>query len=144
MLEPTSRALWGRGAGCSSGVETTSRALWGRCAGCLSGVETCLLGTVGQGCRLFKWCQSLPPEHFGYRGRLFKPCQNLPPGHCGAGVQAVLVKLEPISEALWGRCAGCLSGARTHLPGTVRQWCRLFKQCRKPPSGHCGAGVQAV
>ena len=54
-------ALWGRGAGCLSGVGTVSRALWGRGAG-LSGVRTYLLGTVGQGCRLFKWCQNLPPR----------------------------------------------------------------------------------
>ena len=103
-----------------------SWALSGRVAGCLSGVRAYLLSTVG------------------YRSRLFKQCQNLPPGHCGAGVQAVLVKLEPFSDALWGRCAGCLSGAGTHLPGTVQQWCRLFKRCRKQPPGHCGAGVQAV
>ena len=51
--------------------EPTSQALLGKGAGCLSGVETYLPGTVGQGCRLHK------------------RCQNLPPGHCVAGVQAV-------------------------------------------------------
>ena len=88
-MEPTSRALRGRGAiclsgvetylpgtvgrggGCLSGVEITSWTFWGRGAGRLSGVGTYLPGTVRQGYRLFKGCQSLPP------------------GHCGAGVQAV-------------------------------------------------------
>ena len=40
--------------------------------------------------------------------------------------------------------AGCLSGVRTYLPGTVLQWCRLFKQCQNLPAGHCVTGVQAV
>ena len=34
----------------------------------------------------------------------------------------------------------CLSGVRTYLPGTVLQWCRLFKQCQNLPTGHCVAG----
>ena len=101
---------------CGSGVravkavsEPTSRALWVRGAGCLKGDRTYLPGNVGQGCRLFK---------------LF---QNLPPGHCGAGVQAVLVVSEfrgagvqadssvskTTSGSLWGRGAGCLRGVRT-------------------------------
>ena len=42
--------------------ELTSPALWWSGAGCLNGVWTYLLGTVKQGCRLFKWCQFLPPE----------------------------------------------------------------------------------
>ena len=37
-------------------LQPTSRALKGRDAGCLRGVGTYLPGTVGQGCRLFKWC----------------------------------------------------------------------------------------
>ena len=42
---------------------------------------------------------------------------------------------EPTCLALccWG--AGCLSGVRTFLPGTVEQGCRLFKQCRNLPTG---------
>ena len=44
-------------------LEPTSKALWGRYAGCLSGVGTYLLDTVGQGCRLFKQCWNLPPGH---------------------------------------------------------------------------------
>ena len=42
------------------------------------------------------------------------------------------------------RGAGCLSGVRTYLPGTVLQGCRLLKLCRNLPAGHCVAGVQAV
>ena len=103
MWEPSSRALWCRGAGCANSVRTTSHA-----------------------CRLFKWCRNLPALHcvagvqavqvvlettcraWYCRGavclssvgtylqgtveqtcRLFKQCQNLPPMHCGPGVQAV-------------------------------------------------------
>ena len=43
--------------------EPNSQVLWGRGAGCLSGVGTYLPGTVRQGCRLFKHCQNLPPGH---------------------------------------------------------------------------------
>ena len=96
----------------------------GRGASGLSGVGTYLPGTVVQGCRLFK------------------RCQNLPPWHCGAGVQAVLVVSEPTPRALWGRGAGCLSLVGTYIPGTVGQWCRLFKQCWNLPLGHCGAGCR--
>ena len=51
--------------------EPNSWALWGSGAGCLSGVGTYLQGTMGQVCKLFMRCPSLPP------------------GHCGAGVPAV-------------------------------------------------------
>ena len=87
VSEPTSRALWGRGAGCLSAVgnylmgtgmqtvyavsEPTSGVLWDRVADCLSSVGTYLLGTEGQCCRLFKLCWSLLL------------------GHCGAKLQAV-------------------------------------------------------
>ena len=104
----------------------TARALSGRVAGCSSGVGNYLQGTVGQVCRLFKWCQ------------------NLPPGHSGAVVQVVQVVLEPTSGALLGRCAVCSSGVRAYLQGTVGQVCRLFKWCGNLPPGHCGAGLQAV
>ena len=106
--------------------EPTSRALWDRGAGCLSGDRTYLLGTVGQGSRLLKQCQNLHPGHYaagvqaakavsestsqalwgrgadclsrvgtyllgtvGQGCRLFKQCQNLPLRHYGAGVQTV-------------------------------------------------------
>ena len=49
---------------------------------------------------------------------------------------------EPTSHALWGRGAGCLSGAGTYLPGTVLQGCRLFKWCLNLPPGHCVAGCR--
>ena len=38
--------------------------------------------------------------------------------------------------------AGWLSSVRTYLPGTVLQWCRLFKQCQNLPAGHCLTVVQ--
>ena len=38
----------------------------------------------------------------------------------------------------------CLSSVRTYLPGTVLQWCRLFKWCQNLPAGHCVTVVQAV
>ena len=120
--------------------EPTSQALWSRGAGCLSGVGTNLPGTVGQGYNLLKWCQNLPPRHCGAGCRLFKWCRNLPQGHCGAGVQAVLAVLEPISQALWGRGARCISGFGTYLPGNVGQGCKLFKWCQSLPPEHCGEG----
>ena len=98
MTEPTSRALWGRGAGCLSGVGTyllgtgvqavyavsgpASGLLLGRGADCLSSVGTYLPRTVWQRCKLFKWSR------------------NLPPGHCGTVLQAVLAVSEPTSRAL--------------------------------------------
>ena len=99
---------------------------------------------MGQVCRLFKWCG------------------NLPPGHCGVVVQVVQAVLEPTSGALWGRCAGCLSGVETYLqgtvgqcagcssgvrnyfPGTLGQGCKLFKMCQNLSSGHWLAWLQAV
>ena len=73
---------------------------------------------MGQVCRLFKWCQNLPPEH------------------CGAGVQSVQVVTELTSRALWGSGAGGLSGVGNYLPGTVGQGCKLIKMCRNLPSGY--------
>ena len=43
--------------------EPSSRALWGRGAACLSGVRTYLPCPVGQVCRLFNGGQNLPPGH---------------------------------------------------------------------------------
>ena len=51
---------------------------------------------------------------------------------------------EPTCRALCYSCAGCLSIVRTYLPGTVLQWCRLFKRCGNLPAGNCVAGVQSV
>ena len=56
MSEPSSRALWGRGAGCLRGVGTNLPCLVGQGAGSLIGVGTYLLGIVGQGFMLFKRC----------------------------------------------------------------------------------------
>ena len=56
--------------------------------------------------------------------------------------------VKAVSEhTCWALCysgAGCLSGVRTYLPGTVLQRCRLFKKCQNLPTGHCVTGVQAV
>ena len=65
MWEPTSPALWGRAQAVFAGLEPISLALLGRAACCLRGVGTYLPGTMGQGYRLFKRCQNLPPGHFG-------------------------------------------------------------------------------
>ena len=57
---------WQSGAGVHAVLvvsEPNFGALWGRGAGCLSGIVTYLWGTVGQGCRLFKRCPNLPPGH---------------------------------------------------------------------------------
>ena len=106
--------------------EPTSRALCYRGADCLSSVRTYLPGTV------LKWC------------RLLKHCQNLPAGHSVTGVQAVKVVSESTCRALCYSGADCLSCVRAYLPGTVLQWCRLFKQCQNLPTGHCVTVVQAV
>ena len=57
--------------------------------------------------------------------------------HCVAGVQAVLAMSEPTCRALCYSGADCLCGVGTYLPGSVLQWCRLFKQCPNLPAGHC-------
>ena len=67
--------------------------------------------------------------------------------HCVAGVQAVLAMSEPTCRALCYNGADCLSGVGTYLPGTVLEWCRLFKRCRNLPAGHCvtvGKTVKAM
>ena len=71
-------------------------------------------------------------------------CQNLPAGHCVAGVQTVEVVSEPTRWALCFSGAGCLSGVKTYLRGTVLQGCRLFKRCLNLPAGHCVTVVKAV
>ena len=106
--------------------EPTCRALCYSDTGCLNIVRTYLLGTVLQGCRLFKHCR------------------NLPTRHCFAGVQAGLAMSEPTCRALCYSGAGCLSGVGTYLPGTVLQWCRLFKRCWNLPAAHCVTVVKAV
>ena len=97
-----------------------------RGAGCLNGVGTYLPGTALQGFRLFKQCQILPG------------------GHCLTVVQTVYAMSEPTCGALCYSGADCLSIVRTYLPGTVLQWCRLFKRCWNLPAGHCVTGVQTV
>ena len=106
--------------------ESKYRALCYRAAGCLSGVGTYLLDTVLQ------WC------------RLFKLCQNLPAGHCVTVVKAVLAMSEPTCQALCCSGACCLSNIGTYLPGTVLQWCRMFKQYQNLHAGHCVTVLKAV
>ena len=72
--------------------------------------------------------------------RLFKLCQNLPAGHCVTVVKAVLAMSEPTCQALCCSGAGCLSNVGTYLPGTVLQWCRMFKQYQNLHSWHCYSG----
>ena len=106
--------------------ESTCRALCYSGKDCLSCVRTYLPGTVLQGCRLFKLCQ------------------NLPTRHCVTVVQTVLAVLEPTCRAQCYSGEGCISNVRVYLPGTVLQWCRLFKQCRNLPARHCVTVVKAV
>ena len=76
--------------------------------------------------------------------RLFKKCQKLPAGHCVIVVKAVLAMSESTCRALFYSGADCLSGVGTYLPGTVLQWCRLFKRCRNLPARHCVIVMQTV
>ena len=76
--------------------------------------------------------------------RLFKWCRNLPSGHCVTVVKTVLAVSEPTCRALCYSGEGCLSGVRTYLPGTVLQWCRLFKRCWNLSAKHCDTVVKAV
>ena len=78
------------------------------------------------------------------RFSLFKRCQKLPAWHCVAGVQAVQAVSEPTGWALCCRGAVGLNGVRTYLLGTVLKGCRLLKQCRNKPAGHCVALVQTA
>ena len=64
--------------------------------------------------------------------------------HCVAGVQAVLAMSDPTCRALSYSGADCLSGVGTYLPGSVLQWCRLFKRCPNLPAGHCVTVVKTV
>ena len=59
-------------------------------------------------------------------------------------VQAVLAVLEPTCLAQCYSGEGCMSNVRVYLPGTVLQWCRLFKRCRNLPAGHCVTVVKAA
>ena len=111
---------------------------------CLSGVGTYLPGTVLQWCRLFKLSQNLLAGTVLQGCRLYKQCRNLPTRHCVTVVQAVLAVSEPTCRALCYSGAGCLSNVRTYLPGTVLQWCRLFKRCQNLPARHCVTVVQTV
>ena len=106
--------------------EPTCPALCCRGADCISRVGTYLPGTVLQ------WC------------RLFNRCQNLPAGPCVTVVQTVKAMSEPTCQALCYSGADCFSNVRTYLPGTMLQWCRLFKQCQNIPAGHCVTVMQTV
>ena len=59
-------------------------------------------------------------------------------------LQTVKAVSELTCRALCYSGADCISGVRTYIPGTVLHWCRLFKQCRNLPTGHCVTLVQTV
>ena len=59
-------------------------------------------------------------------------------------VQTVKAVSKPTCRALCYSVADCLSGDGTYLPGTVLQWCRLFKWCWNLPAGHWVTVVKAV
>ena len=69
---------------------------------------------------------------------------NLPDGHSVIVVKPVLAMSESTCRALCYSDADCLSSVRTYLPGTVLQWCRLFKRCQNLPAGHCVTVMQTV
>ena len=51
---------------------------------------------------------------------------------------------KPTCRALCYSSADFLSGVRTYMPGTVLQWCRMFKRCQNLPAGHCVTVVKTV
>ena len=97
-----------------------------------------------QWCRLFKRCRNLPAGHCVTVVLLVKQCQYLPTGHYFTVMQTVLAMSEPTYQTLCDSVAGCVSGVRTYLPGTVLHWCRLFKQCQNLPAWHCVTVIQTV
>ena len=117
----------------------------GHCvAVCFRSVGTYLPGTVLQGYRLISGVETyLPGTVLQWKG-LFKRCQNLPAGLCVTMVQTVKAMSEPTCQALCYSGADCLSNVRTYLPGTMLQWCRLFKQCQNIPARHCVTVMQTV
>ena len=96
-----------------------------------------------QGCRLFKRCPNLPAGYCVAGVQAVLAVWNKRTGRCIAGVQAVKAMSNPTCQAMCCRGAGCLSGVRTYLPGTVLQGCRLLKLCWNLPAGHCVAGMKA-
>ena len=117
-------------------LEPTCRALCYSVEGCLSGVGTYLPGTVLQ------WCRLLSKN---------KPVLD------NSDFCLIILKIRPnsdfqnpfsleikISLFLPVLSLNCLSSVRTYLPGTVLQWCRLFKHSQNLPAAHCVAGVQTV
>ena len=163
MTEPTCRALCYSGADCLRGVQTYLPGTvlqWGRlfkrcqnlpAVHCVTVVKAVLAMSEST-------CQALC-----YSGKdCLRSVRTYPPGTCVAGVQTVSAMSEPTCGALCCRGADCLSsvrtylpelcysgagwlsGVRTYLPGTVLQWCRLFKQCQNLPAGYCVTGVQSV
>ena len=163
LSEPTYHALCCRGAGCFSNHRTYLPGsvlqwcrLFERCRNlpavhCVTVVKAVLA-------MLESTCQALC-----YSGKscLSSVRTNIT-GTCVAGVQTVSAMSEPTCGALCCRGADCLSSVRTYLPelcysgagwlssvgtylpGTVLQWCRLFKQCQNQPAGHCVTVVQTV
>ena len=163
MAEPTCRALCYSGADCLSSVGNCLPCTvlqWGRlfkrCRNlppvhCVTVVKAVLAMSEST-------CRALC-----YSGKdCLRSVRTYLPGTCVAGVHPVSAMSEPTCGALCCRGAVCLSSVRTYLPelcysgagwlrgvktygpGTVLQWCRLFKQCQNLPAGYCVTGVQSV
>ena len=96
--------------------EPTFHELWGKGAGCLSGVGTFLPDTVLQGCRMLKWCLNLPAGHCVAGMQAVEAVSEPTSRHCVAGVQNVSVVSEPTCWALCCRGAECLNAVATYLP----------------------------
>ena len=163
LSEPTYHALCCRGAGCFSNGRPYlpgSVLQWGRllkqcrnlpAVHCVTVVKAVLAMSESS-------CQALC-----YSGKgCLRSVRTYLPGTCVAGMQTVSAMSEPTCGALCCRGADCLSSlrtylpelcfsgagwlssVRTYLPGTVLQWCRLFKQCQNLPARHCVTVMQTV
>ena len=156
LSEPTYHAQCCRGAGCFSNGRTYlpgSVLQWCRLFKRCRNLPAVHFVTVVKAVLAMSesTCQALC-----YSGKgCLRSVRTYLPGTCVAGVQTVSAMSEPTCGALCCRgadflsslrtylpelCysgAGWLSSVGTYLPGTVLQWCRLFKQCQNLPAGHC-------
>ena len=66
-------------------------------------------------------CSEREREREGKKKKAVKTVSEPTSRHCVAGVLAVLAISEPTCRAPCYRGAGCISGVRTYLPGTVLQ-----------------------
>ena len=154
MSEPTHRALCYSGADCLSGVRTYLPGTvlqWGRLFKWCQNLPAVYCVTVMKAV-LAMWESTCQALCYSVKDCL-RCVRTYLPGTCVAGVQTVSAMSEPTCGALCCRGADCLSsvrtyltalcysgagwlsGVRTYLPGTVLQWCRLFKWCRNLSAG---------